>query len=207
MGCGCWKTMNLLLVNRWVAPSVLLLVLISVLPVSAESNDGSIGFSDQDLTSGVGGVQVSSPVPPGPHEFALSFQLPQTGSSPDLTLQLPYPTATYSVYVPEIGVTLNSSGLADGGSMVLGDESYKVYRASNLERASVVSAELSGLSPEPGVGPSQLAVLSLAVVLLVLGSGAALFILRTRRRAPQIGHVRPDLEEERLEAGPTAAAR
>ena len=360
MGCGCWKIMNLLLVNRWVAPTVLLLVLISAGPVSAESNDGSIsgqivnktagdspfgsasvrlvtfgrkegaplgqrttqsdaegryafdgldrdpnliyvpfvrytevnyrpaevaqlqdqaslqldipvyestaddraielerlnvlflgadqgmlhfmemgtvlnagdrtfvtsnpqdlalahairlplpggalgikiqsGFSNQDLTSGVGGVQVTSPVPPGPHEFALSFQLPQTGSSPDLTLQLPYPTATYSVYVPETGVTLNSSGLADGGSMVLGDESYKVYRASNLERASVVSAELSGLTPEPGVGPSQLAVFSLAVVLLVLGGGAALFILRTRRRAPQIGHVRPDLEEERLD--------
>jgi len=169
------------------------------LPGGALGINMQSGFSNQDLTSGVGGVQVTSPVPPGRHEFALSFQLPQTGSSPDLTLQLPYPTATYSVYLPEIDVRLNSSGLADGGSMMLGDQSYKVYRASNLARASIVSAELSGLSPEPGVGPSQLAVLSLAVVLFVLGGGAVLFILRTRRRAPQTREVHPDLVEARLD--------
>jgi hypothetical protein len=169
------------------------------LPGGALGINMQSGFSNQDLTSGVGGVQVTSPVPPGRHEFALSFQLPQTGSSPDLTLQLPYPTATYSVYLPETDARLNSSGLGDGGSVVLGDQSYKVYRASNLARASIVSAELSGLSPEPGVGPSQLAVLSLAVVLFVLGGGAVLFILRTRRRAPQIRQVRPDLVEERLD--------
>jgi hypothetical protein len=81
------------------------------------------GFSSQDLTSGVGGVQVTSPLPPGPHEFAMSFQVPYTGSAADVTLQLPYPTATYTIYLPETGVRLNSSGLTDGGSMVLGDQS------------------------------------------------------------------------------------
>src|SRR5947209_8349209 len=51
----------LLLVLRWVAPSVLLLVLISVVPVSAESNDGSISGQVVNKTAGdspIGGASV-----------------------------------------------------------------------------------------------------------------------------------------------------
>jgi hypothetical protein len=157
------------------------------------------GFSSQDLTSGVGGVQVTSPLPPGPHEFALSFQVPYTGSAADVTLQLPYPTATYTIYVPETGVRLNASGLTDGGSMVLGDQSYRVYRASNLPGATVVSGELSGLTSSSTPGPTELALLSLAVVLCVLGGGAVLFTRRARRTAPPSRDRRADLAQERLD--------
>jgi hypothetical protein len=157
------------------------------------------GFSSQDLTSGVGGVQVTSPLPPGPHEFALSFQVPYTGSAADVTLQLPYPTAAYTIYVPETGVRLNSTGLADGGSMVLGDQSYRVYRASNLPGATVVSGELSGLSSSSMPGPTELAILSLAVVLCVFGGGAVLITRRARRTAPQRRDGRADLAQERLD--------
>src|SRR5947209_17949395 len=51
----------LLLVLRWVAPSVLLLVLISVVPVSAESNDGSMSGKVVNKTAGdspIGGASV-----------------------------------------------------------------------------------------------------------------------------------------------------
>jgi hypothetical protein len=157
------------------------------------------GFSSQDLTSGVGGVQVTSPVAPGRHEFALSFQVPYTGSGADVTLQLPYPTATYTIYLPETGVRLNSSGLTDGGSMVLGDQSYRVYRASNLPRATVVSGELSGLSSSSTPGPVGLAILSLAVVLCVLGGGAVLITRRARRPTTQRRDGRTDLAQERLD--------
>jgi len=157
------------------------------------------GFSSQDLTSGVGGVQVTSPLPPGRHEFALSFQVLYTGSAADVTLQLPYPTATYAIYLPETGVRLNSRGLTDGGSMVLGDQSYRVYRASNLPRAAIVSGELSGLSSSSTPGPTELAILSLAVVLCVFGGCAVLITHRARRTARQSRDGRADLAQERLD--------
>jgi hypothetical protein len=169
------------------------------LPAGALGIQMQAGFSNQELTSGVGAVQVTSPVLPGRHEFALSFQMPLTGSSADVTLQMPYPTATYTIYVPETGLKLNTTGLADGGTMVLGDQSYKVYRASNLARAALVSGEVSGLSSGSTLGPIPLALLSLAVVLVVLGGGAVLFTLRARRTAPHTGNGRLDLAQERLD--------
>ena len=63
------------------------------LPPGALGIQMQSGFSNQDLTSGIGGVQVTSPLAPGRHEFAMSFQLPHTGSSADVTLQMPYPTS------------------------------------------------------------------------------------------------------------------
>src|SRR5712691_366497 len=53
--------MDLECIRRCVAPSVLLLVLVSVLPVSAETNDGSISGQVVDKTAGggpVGGASV-----------------------------------------------------------------------------------------------------------------------------------------------------
>lgn len=129
----------------------------------------------------------------------MSFQVPYTGSAADVTLQLPYPTATYTLHLPETGVRLNSSGLTDGGSMVLGDQSYRVYRASNLPRAAIVSGELSGLSSSSMPAPTELAILSLAVVLCVFGGGAVLITRRARRAEPQRRDGRADLAQERLD--------
>jgi hypothetical protein len=169
------------------------------LPAGALGIQMQAGFTNQDLTSGVGAVQVTSPLTPGRHEFAMSFQLPQTGSSADVTLQLPYPTATYSIYLPETGVRLNSTGLTDGGPMVLGDQSYRAYHASNLPRAAIVSSEVSGLSSTSTPGPIELAVLSLAVVLCVFGGGAILITRRARRATPQRRDRPADPVQERLD--------
>jgi hypothetical protein len=157
------------------------------------------GFSNQDLTSGAGGVQVTSPLAPGRHEFAMSFELPYTGASANVTLQLPYPTAIYTIYVPETGVRLNSTGLIEGGSTVLGGQSYRVYRASSLPGATVVWGELSGLSSTSTPGPGELAILSLAVVLCVFGCGAVLITRRARRTAEQRRVGPADRAEERLD--------
>src|SRR4029077_13150752 len=46
------------------------------LPNGALGVQMQTGFNTQDVIAGVGGVQVTSPVPPGRVEFALSFQLP-----------------------------------------------------------------------------------------------------------------------------------
>src|SRR5207302_1896152 len=97
------------------------------------------------------------------------------------------------------GVTLNSTGLTDGGSMVLGDQSYRVYNASNLGGATVVSAEVSGLSSSSTPGPAEIALLSLAVVLCAFGGGAVLIRRRARRSAPHHHDGRPALAQERFD--------
>jgi hypothetical protein len=127
----------------------------------------------------------------------MSFQLPHTGSAADVSLQVPYPTAAYTIYLPATDVRLNTNSLTDGGSTVLGDQSYRVYRASNLSGATIVSGELSGLGSSPMPDPVLLAVLSLAVVLCVLGGGAFLVTRSATRTAPQM--ARADPAQERLD--------
>jgi hypothetical protein len=170
------------------------------LPSGALGVQMQTGFSNQDVIPAVGGIQVTSPVLPGRHEFALSFQMPYTGSNADVSLQVPYPTATYSVYLPDIGVKLDASALSPGGPAQLGGQAYALYTASNVPRATLVGGQLSGLGSTGAVAPNQLALISLGVVLFVLGGGVFLFAGRWRpalaggsRRSPV------DSEQERLE--------
>jgi hypothetical protein len=130
------------------------------LPPGALGVQMEAGFDSRDVTADVGGIQVTSPLLPGRHEFALSFQLPYTGSSADVTLQLPYPTATYTLYVPSTGLRLDTNALAAGGSAQLGGQSYALYGASNLPRATVVPGQVSGLQVAAVMATNQLALLS-----------------------------------------------
>jgi hypothetical protein len=170
------------------------------LPSGALGVHMQTGFSDKDMIPGVGGVQVTSPVLPGRHEFALSFQLPYAGSNADLSMQMPYPTATYSVYLPDTGLKLDASGLASGGQAQLGGQAYALYTATNLPKSVVIGSQLSGLGSTGTIAPNQLALISLGVVMLVLGGGVFLFGRRLRP-ASAVAVARPavDTEQERLE--------
>ncbi len=158
------------------------------------------GFNDQDVIPAVGGVQVTSPVPPGRHEFALSFQLPYAGSNADLSLQIPYPTATYNVYLPDTGLKLDAGALSPNGPAQLGGQTYALYSATNLPKSTLVGSKLSGLGSTGAIGPNQLALISLSVVLVVLGGGVLFF---GSRRRPSVAaaarRTTVDAEQERLE--------
>ena len=170
------------------------------LPNGALGVQMQTGFNDKDVIPGVGGVQVTSPVLPGRHEFALSFQLPYAGSNADLSMQLPYPTATYSVYLPDTGLKLDASGLAAGGQAQLGGQAYALYTASNLPKSVMIGSQLSGLGSTGAIAPNQLALISLGVVLCVLGGGVFLFGRRLRPAAPgDSPRIAVDTEQERLE--------
>jgi hypothetical protein len=155
------------------------------LPTGALGIQMQSGFTNQELTSGIGAVQVTTPLVPGRHEFAMSFQLPYTGFAADLSMQLPYPTATYTVYAPDAGMRVNSAALADGGPMVLGDQSFRAYRASRVAGATVVPAQLSGLGSSSIADPTVLGILTLIVVLCIVGGGAVLINRRARPTAPR----------------------
>jgi hypothetical protein len=169
------------------------------LPSGAMNVQMQSGFNDQDVTAGVGGVQVTSPVPPGRHQFAMSFQIPYTGSNVDVSLQIPYPTASFNVYLPDTGLKLDGSPLRPAGPAQLGGQSYALYSASNLARSTLVGGQLSGLGSNGAIGPSQLALISLGVVLFVLGGGVLLFGARVRPSSAPNRQPAGDVEQERLE--------
>jgi hypothetical protein len=169
------------------------------LPSGAMNVQMQSGFNDQDVTAGVGGVQVTSPVPPGRHQFAMSFQIPYNGSNVDVSLQIPYPTASFQVYLPDTGLKLDGSPLRSAGPAQLGGQSYALYSANNLAKSTMVSGQLSGLGSNGAIGPSQLALISLGVVLFVIGGGVLLFGSRVRQGAAPTAQSSGDTEQERLE--------
>jgi uncharacterized membrane protein len=170
------------------------------LPSGALGVQMQTGFSDQDVIPGVGGIQVTSPIPPGRHQFAMSFQLPYNGSSVDVGMQMPYPTGAFSVYLPDTGIKLDGSPLRAAGPTQLGGQSYALYSAANLPKSTMVGGQLSGLGSAAGIASSELALISLGVVLFVIGGGVVLFGGRLRpgaltaARKPVV-----DSEQERLE--------
>jgi hypothetical protein len=111
-------------------------------------------------------------------------------------MQLPYATASYSVYVPDTGVRLDTGALSASGSTQMGGQSYALYSATNVARSTMIGAQLSGLGASSAVGPSQLAIISLGVVLFVLGGGVLLFGSRLR---PGTAVQHTNTEQERLE--------
>jgi hypothetical protein len=171
------------------------------LPNGALDAQMQTGFDQRDVIPAVGGIQVTTPVLPGRHEFALSFELPYSGSSADLSVQVPYPTAAFNVYLPGGGMRLDSSDVAASGNASLGGQQYALYTASNVPRTTIVASSLSGLSgARGGLDSGQLALISLTVVLIVLGGGILLMGVRGRPAAAAGSASKTgSLEQERLE--------
>jgi hypothetical protein len=175
------------------------------LPKGAMQAEMRSGFRSQDVISGVGGIQVMSPLEPGRQEFALSFQLPYDGSSADLTLQLPYPATAYTFLVPEGGLKVETSQLAAQSPAQLGNQTFTAYTAGDLSKATMIPVQVSGLPWSGGAGltGNQLALFSLGAVLFVLGAGVLVFSLRARSPRPKEGDraetAKLDLEQERLQ--------
>ena len=170
------------------------------LPKGALGVQMQTGFSDLDVIPGLGGIQVTSPIPPGRHQFAMSFQLPYASSDVDVSMQMPYTTGSFSVYLPDTGMALRGSPLRSGGPTQLGGQNYTLYSANNVAKAAMIGGQLTGLSGAGGLAANQLALISLGVVLFVIGGGVIMFGGRLReggRAAPAEQAV--DREQERLE--------
>jgi hypothetical protein len=171
------------------------------LPSGALNVQMQTGFSNQEVIPGVGGVQVTSPIPPGRHQFALSFQLPYAGSNADVSLQVPYPAGSYTVYLPNSSMTLDGSPLKPGQPAQMGGQTYVPFSASNVPKATMIGGRITGLGATGGLLPDQLTFISLAVVLFVLGGGVVVFGRRLGNGPAPRPRYAPgaDSEQERLE--------
>ncbi len=164
------------------------------------------GFDPDSVVASTDGIQVISPIRPGKQQFAMSFQVPFNGSAADLDLRFNYPTAGFSLYLPD-GPQLSGGSLQGQGTTTLGGQQYALFGASNLARDTVITMHVSGLPSTggTGLGGNQIAAISAGTVLLVLGAGSLLFSGRSQRSAgaatgsgPRLDH-RGSLEQERLE--------
>src|SRR5207245_1170273 len=108
----------------------------------------------------------------------------------------PYPTASFQVYLPDTGLKLDGSPLQAAGPAQLGGQSYALYSASNLPKSTMVGGQLSGLGSNGAIGPNQLALISLGVVLFVIGGGGL------TARYPGQPASRPALVEVDLDVEP-----
>lgn len=171
------------------------------LPKGALNLQMQTGFSDQDVIPSVGGFQVTSPIPPGRHQFAMSFQLPYSGSDVDVSMQVPYPTSSFSMYLPDSGMKLQGSPLQSSGPTQMGGQTYSLYTTSNITKSTMIGGQLAGLGGATGIPANQLALISLGVVLFVIGGGVLLFGGRLRHGLPAAQRSRPSAqtEQERLE--------
>jgi hypothetical protein len=170
------------------------------LPKGALNLQMQSGFSDQDVIPSVGGFQVTAPIPPGRHQFAMSFQLPYSGSDVDVSLQVPYPTSSFTMYLPDSGIKLQGSPLQSGGPTQMGGQTYSLYSTSNVTKSTMIGGQLGGLGGTNGIPANQLALISLGVVLFVIGGGVLVFGGRLRR-GHAVEPTRPSVEteQERLE--------
>lgn len=154
------------------------------LPPGAMNASMQTGFSDSSVIPALGGIQVTSPVQPGPHPFALSFDIPYTSNSVDLSVQVPYQAGTVQLYVPSESFTLHANQLALTDHPTMNGQTYDLYAASNVPANTMISSSLDGLPTLGGrtLTPNQLALMSLGAVLLVLGGGTLFLTLRPRRK-------------------------
>lgn len=169
------------------------------LPKGALSVQMQTGFSDQDVIPSVSGIQVTSPIPPGRHQFAMSFQLPYSGSDVDVSLQVPYTASSFTMYLPDTGMKLQGSPLQPGGPAQLGGQTYALYSATNVAKATLIGGQLSGLGGTNGLSANQLAMISLGVVLFVIGGGVILFGGRLKGADGPRSQPAAESDQERLE--------
>ena len=128
----------------------------------------------------------------------------------DVSLQVPYPTSSFSVYLPDSGIKLQSSPLQSGGPTQLGGQTYSIYTASNVAKATMIGGQLAGLGGASGIPTNQLALISLGVVLFVIGGGVLLFggrLRHTPASAPPRCAVDDEQEHLELVVRKTAARR
>jgi hypothetical protein len=182
------------------------------LPSGALGAQLETGFSNADLGPAPGGVQLTGPVVPGRHEFALTFRMPYTGTSADLGLQLPYPTATYNVYLPDGELRLESDRLAAQGRTDFGTRTFILATAENVSGTAVVAAQLKGLPSAGGeLNPIQIGLAVVGAVLVVVGLGTVIYgAWAARRGQPALAPLERERQrlitrlvvlDERFEAG------
>lgn len=117
------------------------------LPSGARHVSLSSGFDGYHSVQVDRGFASDAALPPGPSEFAFSFEVPYTGTTYDFSYEAVYPTLSVSVLVSP---TLHTQGgvLASKGLITANNRPYLMLQAQALVAGSQVHAQIEGL-PAP----------------------------------------------------------
>ncbi len=126
-----------------------------------------------------GALVVSGPIPAGPVEIDLVYQVPVTSQTSRVDLQSSRAVPLLSIYIADTGLAIGSDRLHRRRPIRSEDRTYLHLEAFEVEPAETVSLELESLSRSAGAGGT----ISLAAAL----AGAAVlggFLLTPLRRSP-----------------------
>jgi LPXTG-motif cell wall-anchored protein len=153
-----------------------------------------------DVTLVSDGFVLSGPVVPGRHQVAFSYSLPFGSDRLDLVQRVDYPTLSFNLYVPDVGIQIDSPQLRPLGRTDLGGQAFLVFGAQNVPGQSALNVRLVGL---PSTGGLQSLTWSLVGLALVLLGGGLLLAYRQRqtRAAPAVAAANDpsDVDVQRLE--------
>jgi hypothetical protein len=154
------------------------------LPAGASDLAPQAGFGPNDIWATPDGFAISSPVWPGRHQFAYSYSLPVSTERLEIGKRLEYPTVAFNLYLPDVGLRVDSPQLRPRGQTDMGGQKFLLYSAENLPRGTELRLQLSGLPPVPGSAAAGLAwpILGLGSAALLGGLGLAY----RRRRWPNL---------------------
>ena len=154
-------------------------------PPGARNVTPQAGFAPGELTPTANGYTAASPVVPGRHQLAFSYSLPFGSDRLEITKRLDYPTASFNLYVPDLGLQFESPQLKPQGRADLGGRSFLLYSAQNLTAGTELTIRLGGLPTSGGSLAQRLGppILGFGCAALL----AALFVAFRRRRLTLAG--------------------
>ena len=161
-----------------------------------------VGFAPNDISMLPDGFTIGSPVVPGRHQLAFGYSLTFDGDRLELTKRLDSPTRTFNLYLPDLGIDVQSPQLKPQGPAELGGQRYLVYTAQGLPGGTQLKIRLAGLpAGDAGTQPLVWSLLGLGCVVLGIGVFA---VYRRRLAAATRPAARPGtpagepLDQERL---------
>jgi 5-hydroxyisourate hydrolase-like protein (transthyretin family) len=152
--------------------------LLFAVPPGAVDLAPQTGIRPTDLTSTPTGFALSSPILPGRHQLAFSYSLPYSSDRLIISKRLTYPAASFTLYLPDVGLQVSSSQLEARGQTELGGQKFLQFSGQNLPRGTELRIELANLPTTGGSAVDRLAAPMLAVGWLALLAGVALVYRR-----------------------------
>ncbi len=113
------------------------------LDVQAELPEGQVLQVDR-------GVALTTPVPPGEHTVLLSYKLPYTGESLDVSRVFLKGAGSFRLLMPEKAGTVSSRNMVDLGVTAIGATKYRLLELTNISSGAEADIILDGL-PQPSL--------------------------------------------------------
>src|SRR5204863_3138934 len=119
---------------------------------------------------------------------AFSYSLGFDGKQLELSKPLEYPTASFNLYVPNVGLQIDSPQLKPQGPAELGGQQYLLYSAQGLPRGTELRIRFGNLPAAQRTPAPELvgAILGIGCAALVGGLLVVFYRQRAQREAPAL---------------------